>query len=742
MMRAALLAHPRHVALLAVVSGLAGGPLAAAVAAVVLAALLAGRRALVALVVVAAFGGAWVAQARTAALERTALAGPARAGVTVVQDVVLLAPVRTGARGSRTALVRLRGEPVLLRLPGPAQGPAPTVGTVLAIRGRLAPADRHARLLRAHAVLRATTVAPTGRRRGGVPGALDRVRDRAQDALVAALRPDAGALLRGMVLGDDSGLPDRLRDALRDAGLAHLVAASGQNVVLLATLVLLVGAALGLPLSARLGVALVLVALYVPLAGAGPSIQRAGVMGAAGLVAALAGRPASRWYAVLLAAAATLVLDPRATGDVGWRLSFLAVLGLLVAAPPLRAALVRRRVPGPLADALATTVAATLATAPLLALTFGQTSLVTLPANVLAAPLVAPVMWTGFVAAALGQGLPAIGAQVASLAALPLELLVAVGVRAAAIPGATAAVPAALVTAVCGLGLAAIRWPRVRAATPGLLLALVALGLALAPRPEAVLARPAGLRLAFLDVGQGDATLVQHGDHAILVDAGPPDGGVVERLAQLGVRRLDVLVVTHAQDDHDGGAPAVLDALPVGLVLDGRDGQSSAQGPRLVAAARARHVPRRPPDRGQLVRAGPITLRVLSPVAAPAARHAGEDPNDRAIVLELVAGAFRALLPADAESAVLLGLPDLRAADVLKVSHHGSADDALPRLLERVDPHLAVVSAGRGNRFGHPHPDTVRALAARPGLAVRRTDRDGTVVVDVRAGGPLVRTLR
>ncbi|MTD42803.1 MBL fold metallo-hydrolase [Conexibacter sp. W3-3-2] len=741
-MRAALLAHPRHVALLAVVSGLAGGPLAAAVAAVVLAALLAGRRALVALVVVAAFGGAWVAQARTAALERTALAGPARAGLTVVQDVVLLAPVRTGARGSRTALVRLRGEPVLLRLPGPAQGPAPTVGTVLAIRGRLAPADRHARLLRAHAVLRAATVAPTGRRRGGVPGALDRVRDRAQAALVAALRPDAGALLRGMVLGDDSGLPDRLRDALRDAGLAHLVAASGQNVVLLATLVLLVGAALGLPLSARLGVALVLVALYVPLAGAGPSIQRAGVMGAAGLVAALAGRPASRWYAVLLAAAATLVLDPRATGDVGWRLSFLAVLGLLVAAPPLRAALVRRRVPGPLADALATTVAATLATAPLLALTFGQTSLVTLPANVLAAPLVAPVMWTGFVAATLGQGLPAIGAQVASLAALPLELLVAVGVRAAAIPGATAAVPAALVTAVCGLGLAAIRWPRVRAATPGLLLALVALGLALAPRPEAVLARPAGLRLAFLDVGQGDATLVQHGDHAILVDAGPPDGGVVERLAQLGVRRLDVLVVTHAQDDHDGGAPAVLDALPVGLVLDGRDGQPSAQGPRLVAAARARRVPRRPPDRGQLVRAGPITLRVLSPVAEPAARHAGEDPNDRAIVLELVAGAFRALLPADAESAVLLGLPDLRAADVLKVSHHGSADDALPRLLERVDPYLAVVSAGRGNRFGHPHPDTVRALAARPGLAVRRTDRDGTVVVDVRAGGPLVRTLR
>jgi competence protein ComEC len=415
------------------------------------------------------------------------------------------------------------------------------------------------------------------------------------------------------------------------------------------------------------------------------------------------------------------------------------VLGLLAIGPPLREALTGRRVPGPLADALATTVAATLATAPLLALTFGETSLVTLPANVLAAPLVAPVMWLGFVAAAVGQASLAAGHAVAGLAALPLEGLVLVGTRAAAVPGATATVAPWLVSAVCVLGVLAVRSPPVRRASPAALVALVALGLALAPRPDPVLARPAGLRLAFLDVGQGDATLVQHGDHAVLVDAGPPGGRVLDRIRRLGVRRLDVLVVSHAQDDHDGGAAGVLRSLPVGLVLDGRDGQPSAGGTAMAAAARARRVPLVVPDAGQVLRAGPLTLRVLAPRREDAVLHEGADPNDRAIVLEVVAGRFRALLPADAESGVLLALRPTPAA-VLKVSHHGSADEDLPRLLEQVRPAVTVVSAGAGNRFGHPAPATLAALRAA-GAEILRTDRDGTVVVDVVDGAPRVRRL-
>src|SRR4051794_6515487 len=131
--------------------------------------------------------------------------------------------------------------------------------------------------------------------------------------------------------------------------------------MLLATLVLCVGAAVGAPLRSRLLASLVLIALYVPLTGAGPSIQRAGVMGAAGIVAALAGRPASRWYALGLAAAVTLALNPYAAADPGWQLSFAAVVGLLWLAAPVRDALRRRRVPGAAAEVAAMTVAASLA---------------------------------------------------------------------------------------------------------------------------------------------------------------------------------------------------------------------------------------------------------------------------------------------------------------------------------------------------------------------------------------------
>src|SRR5215203_6032895 len=189
-----------------------------------------------------------------------------------------------------------------------------------------------------------------------------------------------------------------------------LLAVSGQNVMLLCLLVLAVGAATGLPLRSRLVAAVLLVALYVPLAGGGPSIQRAGVMGIAGLVAALAGRPASRWYALGLAAAVTLALNPLAAGEPGWQLSFAAVAGLLALAPPLRHAATCRGIPGPVADAGAMTIAATLATAPLLALHFEQVSLASLPANLAAAPVVAPVMWLGMLGIAAAQIAPPLAA--------------------------------------------------------------------------------------------------------------------------------------------------------------------------------------------------------------------------------------------------------------------------------------------------------------------------------------------
>ena len=168
-----------------------------------------------------------------------------------------------------------------------------------------------------------------------------------------------------MALGDDAALPDDVRDEFRASGLSHLVAASGTNVMLLAALVVAVAAALGLGLRTRLVLVLGAIALYVPLAGAGPSIARAGMMAAAGIVAILAGRPAARWHALLLSAAVTLALNPLAIEDVGWQFSFAAVVAILLLAGRLRQGLERRGVPGGLAEAAALTGAATIGTAPL-----------------------------------------------------------------------------------------------------------------------------------------------------------------------------------------------------------------------------------------------------------------------------------------------------------------------------------------------------------------------------------------
>src|SRR3954447_21979870 len=552
-----------------------------------------------------------------------------------------------------------------------------------------------------------------------------------------------------MVLGQDEALADRTRTDFQATGLTHLVAASGQNVMLLCALVFGVSALLGIGLRVRFVLALGLIALYVPLAGGGPSIQRAGVMGAAGIAAALAGRPASRWYALLLAAGATLALNPRAVEDVGWQLSFAAVIAIMVLATPVREGLRRPGLHSAAAEAVALTVAASIGTAPLIALHFDRTSVVSLPANLLAAPAVAPVMWLGMAAATVGQESPvapppvgqrssAAAEPFAALAAYPVAFLSWLSAAAARLPHASLAVAPWLVGVVClGAG-AAIVSPAARRPSAAAVLAAAAAAVALLRAPAAPLAAPAGLRVTFLDIGQGDATLIQERRTSVLVDTGPPDGGIVARLRHAGVRRLDLLVVTHAQADHEGGAAAVIRAMPVGLLLDGRDGIREPVGLRMAAEARRRHVPTATPEAGQTIRVGRIALRVLSPPREPPEDHAGEDPNQRAIVAEARVGSFRMLLTADAESDVLSAL-DLEPVDVLKVSHHGSADPGLAAVLDRLRPRVDAIEVGAHNTYGHPVPATVRTLRAAGGAGYP-TDRDGNVRLDERGGRLVVTT--
>ena len=744
--------HSRHVVLAALVAGLLLGPRVPAgiwAGAAVLTAAAGGIRAVggddtragaaarraTAVLVLAALAlplGGWIAQARLRALDHTALRP--WLGHALDARSTLLQPPRARSFGRRVGLVRIdagpgAGERVLVEVKGPFPG---TPGDELRVRGGVRPLpgfEQAARRAGAHALIAADSVAPTGARRGGVLGALDGVRRRADAALQAGVPADLGGLARGMVLGEDDRLTPQMTADFRASGLAHLVAASGSNVALLAAMALALGALLGLPRSARLWLALGLVVAYVPLAGGGASIQRAGIMGVATLVAALASRPASRWYALLLAAAATLGLNPRAAEDPGWQLSFAAVAGLMLLAPPLRSWLVRRRVPGPLAEALAVCIAASAATAPLIATHFGRLSWVTVPANLLAAPAVAPVMWLGAAVALLGQASPALAQPLMTLAAWPLAFIAGVGHAAAHLPGARAQVhlsPGA--AAACLAGLLALAVRRVRSAgrrLRGPVAALALMGLAVTVAGGAGPRPPQRLTISALDVGQGDATLIQDAGHAVLVDAGPPQAPIVQRLRAAGVQRLDLLVVTHAQADHDGGAAAVLGAFPVAEVLDGRDGVPSVDGDRMAAAAARDGAPLVTPAAGQRIRAGPIELDVLSPRPEPPAEHAGEDPNLRAIVAEVRDGSFTMLLTADAESDVLDSLP-LEPVDVLKVSHHGSADPGLPQLLERLRPKVAIVEVGAHNPYGHPAPQTMHELdAAVP--RVYRTDQDGTV---------------
>ena len=570
----------------------------------------------------------------------------------------------------------------------------------------------------------------------------DAIRERASAGLGRGMPSREAELARGFVLGEDEQIDEGTKEDFRRSGLSHLLAVSGENVTLLALLAMPVLGLLGIPLRERLLWVLGLIAVYVPVAGAGPSLQRAGVMGAIGVLAILGGRRSSRFYALALAAVVTLAVNPTVAADIGWQLSFAAVLGILVLAAPLRRAIVARLGEGPwrrtLAEGLAVTVAATLATAPLIAYHFETLSTTTLLANVLAMPAVAPAMWLGMCSAGLSQvpGLPpeplnglnalllAYVAQVASWCAAPrwAEIHFRLGMAGLALSYLGMGVVGA-----AGLYLARLRL--LRPALTGLATlagVLIALALGLPGGGKAVVP-PAGLRVSVLDVGQGDAILFQPAHApAVLVDGGPPGDDLIGKLEDDGVRGLGAAVITHDQSDHAAGVEEMLGRFPLGRLVYGRLGRKA-----LADAAAAGVEPERVAA-GEDLRSGALQLRVLWPprelldAAAP-----GEDPNQLALVMEAEWRDFTMLLTADAEAEAIPLDPG--PIDVLKVAHHGSDDTGLGALLDRIRPRLAVISVGTDNPYGHPTRGTLSTLAGHR-VPTLRTDEDGEVVIDVSGG--------
>lgn len=568
------------------------------------------------------------------------------------------------------------------------------------------------------------------------------IRQRAADGLEQGMPSREAELARGFVLGEDEDIDEATKEDFRRSGLSHLLAVSGENVTLLALLAMPVLGLFGIPLRERLLWMLGLIAVYVPVAGAGPSIQRAAVMGAVGVLATLGGRRSSRLYAFALAAVVTLALSPSVAADIGWQLSFAAVLGILLLATPLRRAIAARLGEGPwrraLAEGMAVTVAATLATAPLIAFHFETLSTTTLVANVLAMPAVAPAMWLGMCSAALAQvpGVPlsplngldalllAYVAQVASWCAAPHWAEVHVHLSGIGLAASYLGLGAAALTAVYLRRLHLPRLP-LRPLLAGAA-ALVVIALAV-PQEHGAAAPIHGLRIEVLDVGQGDAILFEpSGAPAVLVDGGPPGDGLAGKLEDAGVDGLGAAVITHDQSDHAAGVEELLGRFPIDRLVYGRLRQRT-----LAEAAHAGVEPERVAA-GRELSSGGLRLQVLwPPRELLTAAMPGEDPNQLALVMEARWHDFTMLLTADAEAETVPLDPG--SVDVLKVAHHGSDDAGLGPLLDRIRPQLAVISVGEDNPYGHPTRGTLSTLAEHR-VPTLRTDQDGAVVIDVGNG--------
>jgi competence protein ComEC len=388
-------------------------------------------------------------------------------------------------------------------------------------------------------------------------------------------------------------------------------------------------------------------------------------------------------------------------------------------------------------------VACGVVTAPIVWLHFDAVALWTVPANVAAEPAMPPLIGLSLAAAAIEPVLPGAAAALAWLAGWCAAWIALVADVVSAWPSAQLRSPVALAAVFSIVAAVWIlrRLPRYRrrsAAAGAVSVALALAAAACAFRPAPSWSPPGGLRLTVLDVGQGDAILVEAPGAAVLVDQGPPEADVAAQLRRLGLRSLTAIVLTHPQRDHIGGAASVIRRLRVATVLDPALAVRGPEYDDAIAAARERGVPVVEIRAGDTFRIGRLRLDVLWPADAGLP---SEDPNLNATVIHVRFGGTDALLTADAESDVTRRLP-LRPVEILKVAHHGSEDQGLPELLRALRPSLAVVSVGEGNDYEHPRPETLAALGAAPGLTTARTDLDGRIVIESDGRGITLRAER
>jgi competence protein ComEC len=591
----------------------------------------------------------------------------------------------------------------------------------------------------------------------------------AQQQRLRALLPERWGLAESLLLAQTAGIDQETRARWVAAGLVHVLAISGMHVGLIAAGVLLLCSALGFSRRTAGRAALIVSAAYVIFLGA-PSAALRALLQAALLLGSLElQRPAEPFTALAAAALVILVVEPIAIIDPGFQLSFAGMIGLVAWRRPFMARLPAQW-PRYLRDGIASGVAASALTTPVAALHFGTASWIGIFATIVAAPVVAAAIAALLLAMIIAASTGMTSGPHAGIADGLMHLLDIIAEGAARVPGGHGVIAAHTVLIALAAAAVAIvvvrrmlqhsdddRPPAIHATDAEhhayarrhvrrrlRVMYAVACALAIVAWGPLVL-RPwhDGIEIHAIDVGQGDAFAIRTPDDRwILVDAGPRtsrrDAGsadVVPFLLARGVRRIDVFILTHPDGDHIGGAMAVLDAFDVGVVIDPGLAAGKDMFIDLLHAARSRD------QRWIAARAGivfnfdDLEVTLLFPFQE---LDPDAEANDNSVIFRLSYGDFAALFTGDAPASVeqeLVARHGARLrATLLKVGHHGSVTSTSDSLLVALRPEVALVSAGRHNRYGHPAPSVLTRLA-RYGVRVLRTDEHGDITMRAHRDG-------
>ena len=537
---------------------------------------------------------------------------------------------------------------------------------------------------------------------------------------------DAGALIPGMVLGDTSKQTAQFKDQMKRSGLVHLVAVSGANFAIVSSFVLWCMQFVIRRNNYRIIATAIALGCFIALVRPSPSVLRAAAMAAVLLSAQATRRKTDALPALGFAIAAVVLGDPWQSRDAGFALSVLATAGLLLFAPVIENHLPTHK---KLAGALAPPVAAIVFCSPILVALSGYLSPISIVANLLAAPFVAPITIVGFVAALVSPIAPALTSVLIYIIRIPAGSIAAIAHWSSDFPVLTihnGAIGFAIVALLVGLlWLFKKSWRRSTAVLVAIILSLTW-----------VQRWPAGdWQIANCDVGQGDSMVINlHHGKAIVIDVGPDPVAENKCLRDLGIKEVPLLILSHFHADHVGGLSGLLQSRTVGQVWISNNLEPLLESTHSLALIQKSEIVT--VQKGLVSQIAGIQFEVLWPENTTKTFEVmpgeGSQINNSSIAMLITTQDWSVFTAGDLEPPAqheILG--SVRTVDIYKVCHHGSKYQD-EQLMSALSAQIAVISVGAKNSYGHPAPETIAALT-RLGTQVVRTDLDGAIAITAKA---------